>query len=208
MFIFNRTTLLDRHRPMAATAAAIEIAGIVNRVTGVGLNVFGTRFGAPINTVAWSCRVESQAHLDEINAKLMLDQEYVGWLAANEAMFETAPEDSLGFVVSSTLAGAPKRYYTTLTAQAAAGKLGDVIAFGARAQQLIAEKTGLVTAFLSSVYGPFGRVLWLTGADSMADLDTLWNLQMTDADYHALVAEAGPLFLDSSGQTGLIEKLT
>ena len=76
-----------------------------------------------------------------------------------------------------------------------------------RAQQLIAEKTGLATAFMTGVYGPFGTVGWITGGATMGDIDKLWDLQMGDADYHALVAEAGPLFTETSGTTILIEKL-
>jgi hypothetical protein len=95
-----------------------------------------------------------------------------------------------------------------LTAAAANGRLADAVAFGVRAQQFVADTTGMATAFLSGVYGAFGTVAWLTGADSMGELDDLVAMQMTNADYHALVAEAGPLFLPGSGTTGLIEKST
>ena len=76
-----------------------------------------------------------------------------------------------------------------------------------RAQQLVAEKTGLPGAFMAGVYGPFGTVGWITGGASMADIDKEWDMQMNDTDYHALVAEAGDLFLTGSGTTILIEKI-
>jgi hypothetical protein len=43
--------------------------------------------------------------------------------------------------------------------------------------------------------------------DWRGELDELVAMQMTNADYHALVGEAGPLFLPGSGTTGLIEKI-
>lgn len=207
MFIFNRTTTLDRNHMLEATMGAIEVAALVTKITGVGVNVFGHRYGEPLNTLSWSCRVDSQAELEELTSKLTSNDEYLTWGAANLGLFESAPFDRLSSVISSTMTPEPKKFYTVLTAQAAAGKLGDAIDFGVRAQALIAEKTGLANAFMAGVYGAFGTVGWLTGGDSMADMDTLWALQMNDADYHALVAEAGSLFIETSGTTGLIEKL-
>lgn len=62
-------------------------------------------------------------------------------------------------------------------------------------------------AFLSGVYGAFGTVAWITGADSMSDLDAVVDMQMTNTDFHELVNEAGSLFLPGSGMGGLIEKI-
>jgi hypothetical protein len=207
MYIFNRSTMLNRHRLVEATGAAVEVAGMVTEITGLAVSVFATRYGQPLNTVGWSTRVDTQAELQEANDKLMANQDYLGWLSSRSELFEDAASDQLSTVVSSTLAGAPKRFYTVLTAAAANGRMADAIAFGVRAQKFVADTTGLATAFLSAVYGPFGAVAWLTGADSMSDLDSLAAMQMTNADYHALVAEAGPLFIEGSGATGLIEKI-
>ena len=207
MFIFNRSTTLNRHRMLEATMASIEVAALVTKITGVDINVFATRYGEPGNTMAWTCRVDSQAELDALTTKLMANEDYLAWIGSKSEMFETATVDRLSSIISSTLTPEVKKYYTVLTAQAASGQMGAAIDFGVRAQQLVAEKTGLATAFMTGVYGPFGTVGWITGGATMADIDKLWALQMGDADYHALVAEAGPLFIETSGQTMLIEKL-
>jgi hypothetical protein len=199
--------MLNRHRLLEATGAAVEVAGMVTEITGLAVSVFATRYSAPLNSIGWSTRLESQAELQEANDKLMANEDYLGWDSSHSELFEDAASDQLSTVVSSTLAGAPKRFYTVLTAAAANGRMADAVEFGVRAQQFVAETTGMATAFLSAVYGPFGTVAWLTGADSMSDLDTLVAMQMTNADYHALVAEAGPLFIAGSGTTGLIEKI-
>jgi hypothetical protein len=79
--------------------------------------------------------------------------------------------------------------------------------FGVRGQQHVTKGTGLSNAFLASAYGPFGTVAWLTGADTMAEVDALWAYQSTDVGYQALVKEAAPLFSDGTGVTSLIERL-
>ena len=207
MYIFNRSTTLNRHRLVEATGAAVEVAGMVTEITGLAVSVFATRYGQPLNTIGWSTRLDSQAELQAANEKLIGNEGYLEWVSSHTELFEDAPSDQLSTVVSSTLAGEPKRFYTLLTAAAANGRLADAVAFGVRAQQFVADTTGMATAFLSGVYGAFGTVAWLTGADTMGALDDLVAMQMTNADYHALVAEAGPLFLPGSGTTGLIEKV-
>lgn len=207
MFIFNRSTTLNRHRMMEATMASIEVAAMVTKITGVDVNVFSTRYGEPANTLAWTCRVDTQSELDDLTTKLMANEEYLDWVGKNSEMFEAATVDRLSSIVSSTLTPDVKRFYTVLTAQAAAGKMAAAVEFGVRAQQLVAEKTGLATAFMAGVYGPFGTVGWITGGANMADIDKLWDMQMNDPDYHAMVADAGPLFIETSGHTILIEKL-
>jgi hypothetical protein len=207
MYIFTRTTMLDRRRLAEATGRAVEVAELVTGITGLPISVFASRFGEPLNTIRWSTRIDAQGDLQDAVDKLTANTDYLAWLGANAEYYETAPSDQLGNVVSSTMTATPKRYYTVLTAEAANGRFADAVAFGVRAQQFVAETTGFVTAFLTGTYGAFGTVTWLTGVDSMNDLDTLETMQMTNADYHALVAEAGPLFREGSGNGGLIEKI-
>lgn len=207
MHIFTRTTTLNRHKLMEATGAAIEVAAMVTDIGGLPVSVFASRYGETLNTLMWSARIESQTELQGVTDKLMANADYLQWITAHSELFESAPLDRLATVVASTLVDGPKRFYTVLNATAANGRMGDAVAFGIKAQQFVSDTLGLPTAFLVPVYGPFGAVVWLTGADSMTELDTAVEMQMTNPDYHALVAEAGPLFVEGSGTTGLIEKL-
>jgi hypothetical protein len=207
MYIFNRSAPLNRMRQFEATSAAIDVAAMATAITGTPVSVFGTRFGAPLNTIGWSGRFESQSALQTMTEKLLADSGYVEWVSTHGDLFESAAIDQLTNIVSSTLAGEPKRFYSVLTAAAENGKLADALAFGVKAQAFVAKATGLATAFGTAVYGPFGTVGWLTGADSMDDLDRLVDMQMTNKEYQALVQEAGPLFAQGSGTTSLIEKL-
>jgi hypothetical protein len=208
MFIFSRTTNLDRHDLMAGIAASVEVAGMVTEITGVTVNVFLSRFGEASNSVRWSCRTESHVELQSMMDTLMAHAGYQAWVDDHNALFETSPVDHLARVVSSSgTDAAPSKYYTTLTATAQNGKMAAAVEFGMKAQAWVAATTGLATAFLAPVYGPFGTVTWLTGAASMDDVDRLEQMQAGDPGYHALVAEAADLFVVGSGSSGLIEKL-
>lgn len=108
--------------------------------------------------------------------------------------------------MSTTFTG-PKRFYGILAATASAGKVGEAVEFGVRAQQLVSQLSGLESAFAMEVYGAYGSVVWLTGADSMAELDALQQLQMSSAEYQALGVEAGSLFIEGSGANSLIQRI-
>jgi hypothetical protein len=207
MYIFSRTITLNRHKLMEATGAAVEVAAMVSDIGGLPVSVFATRYGETLNTLMWSARVESQTELQGVTDKLIANADYLQWITTHSELFESAPLDRLASVVASSLMEGPKRFYNVLTATAANGRMGDAVAFGIKAQQFVSDALGLPTAFLVPVYGPFGAVVWLTGADSMSHLDGAVEMQMTNPDYHTLVAEAGPLFVESSGVTGLIEKV-
>lgn len=207
MYLFNRTSAVDRNRQLEGFAAAIEVAAMVTAKTELPVSVFGARFGAPLNSVMWSARYESQAQMQRVQEQLLADTDYVDWVTTHGPMFEEAATDRLTKVVSATLGADPKRFYTLLQATAVSGRLGEAMAFGVRAQDTVARLTGLATAFGAEVYGAMGSVVWLTGADSMAELDAMVALRETNAEYQALLSEAAPLFTAGSGVTSLIEKL-
>ena len=147
---------------------------MATKIGGIEVSVFGSVFGTPVNTIAWSSLVESQAQLQEATEKLLGNAEYLAWVDSHGDLFESAANDRLSSVVSTTFTG-PKRFYGILAATASAGKVGAVV--------------------------------WLTGADSMAELDALQQLQMSSAEYQALGVEAGSLFIEGSGANSLIQRI-
>ena len=193
---------------MAAAGAAIEVAGMVTSITGISVNVYLTRYGQPINNLRWSCRVESQTEMQKATDTLMADAGYVEWVGKHAHLFEVAPTDLLANVISSSgMENGPAAFYSVLTATAANGRMADAVAFGVRAQQFVAEATKLSTAFATGVYGAFGTVTWLTGANSMDGIDSIDEMQMSNPGYHELVKDAGELFNTGSGMTTLIQKI-
>lgn len=208
MFIFTRATEVDRHHQMAAIGASVEVAAIVERITGLPISVYLTRYALPINHLRWSCRVDSQAEMETVNGKLLADASYAEWVDTHSHLYESAPVDLLARVISASgMEQGPAAYYRVLTATAANGRLADAVAFGVEAQQFVADATKLRTAFLTGVYGEFGSVTWLTAADSMDGIDALSEMEMSNPDYHELVKKAGELFIAGSGSNTLIQKI-
>ena len=207
MYIFSRTATIKPEHLEEGMGFAVDIAARVTSVTGKPLAVYNMAFGAPLGTVMWSTRYESQAEAADIGAKLAVDPGYMDAVRAHIGLFSAAPVDALVNVVSSTLEAQPRTIYAITQATIANGKLAAAMAFGVKAQEFVAKATGLPTAFTSSVYGAFGGVGWLTGGSSMADMDTLQTMESTNEKFLALLEEAGDLFVEGSGSNALIQRI-
>ena len=207
MYLFTRTAQVKPEHLFDAAAFAIEVAGKVTSITAKPVMAFTGVFGYPLGTVVWSARAESQAELADDNTKILGDPGYIELVQRNIHLFDGPATDQLVNVVSSSLAPTPKPIYSLLTTTIANGKFAPAMAFGVKAQAYVAKATGLTNAFSSSVFGTFGAVGWLTGADTMTDMDRYTEWQATDPGFHALVDEAADLFIPGTAQTGLVQRL-
>ena len=207
MHIFNRTWKARAGKAVAAAGAAINIAEKASAIGGQDIFAWRTAFGRPIGTMSWSMRADSQAQLLGIGEKLEADPTFMELQLGLAELFEGDMVDRLATVVSGTPSSTPARYVATVEATMTAGRYGDAIAFGVSMQEFIHNELGLTSIFATDTYGGFADVIWLTGADSAADLDRLNEFQMTNTEYHERVNSAADLFVDGSGVQGLIEKI-
>ena len=208
MYIFSRSTIAALGRQFDAIPAAVGVAEMVTKLTGKELNVFIGRFGAPQGSVMWSARTESMAELQEVTDKMMADPGYLEMLESMNGLFMAPSEDRLGRVLTGPIEAAPSKYYSITRAAMINGKQAEAVAFGIRAAEYIGKSLGAQSAFTKSVYGGFNDVTWLTGMDTEADVDAFDDWQISDSGYHAIMAEAGELFVENSGHSSLIEKIS
>lgn len=207
MYMFSRTRRAVTARLPEAIEAGARAAEKVTEVTGNDIHLWAVRFGRPLGTLMWSTRLESQAELMAANEKMAVDPGYLEMAASFGDLFEGEGEDRLVRLVSGTPSPAPKRYLAITEASMAEGKYREAMAWGAEMQAFVAEQSGLVSVFGAATYGGFADLVWLLGADSMEELDRFDDWRMATAEYHDRIHAATGLFVESSGQNGLIEKL-
>lgn len=207
MYIFSRSTIAALGRQFDAVPAAVGVAELVTKLTGHEINVFTARFGAPQGSVMWTTRSESLVELQGMTDKLMADSGYLEMLESMNGLFMAPAEDRLGRVLAGPTDATTSRYYGVTQAAMANGRQADALAFGVRTAEYIGSATGAPSMFTKASYGGFNDVAWIMGFDSESDVDAFDDWQMTDSGYHDIVAEAGGLFVENSGQTMLIEKL-
>ena len=205
MYIFSRTGTIVPGHFVEGTTFAIEVAAQVKTITGVNVNVYRVGYGYPLGTVIWTSRIGSQAELADIEAKLYADAGYLETVDRHGHLFTGGGSDGLSNVVSSTIA-TPKPLVAVTQAVIANGKFAKAMALGVMLQEHVAKITGLTTAFAVDTYGTYGSVRWLIAADTMAEVDHADQVMATDAEFHALVEQAGDLF-NPGGQTTLITQI-
>ena len=207
MYLFSRSTIAALGRQFDAIPAAIEVAAMVTRITGRQVNVYTAHFGAPQGSVMWGARADSLVDLQETTDKLMVDAEYLEKLQSMDGLFMAPAEDRFSRFVTPPME-ATSKYYGITRAAMANGKFADAMALGVEAAEYIGSSLKCPSAFTKSAYGGFGDVTWIVGFDTMADADAFDDWQMTDAGYHDIVNRAGGLYVENTGHTSLIEKLT
>jgi hypothetical protein len=204
MYVFNRIRTANAVDLPAARLLAPKIAAAASKVTGRPITAFETQFGHP-GGISWSTIVKDMADLAEMSAKLASDPAIQALVTQGLPLWGLA-EDHLIFIVASSISSSENSYYASTSALPAPGKIADAIAYGIKVQEHV-TKAGFAGMFGSSVFGPFGEVGWLLGADSSGGLDAFQDFQHTDAGLASLIGEAGPLFVPGSSINRLVTKL-
>jgi hypothetical protein len=207
MYIFNRARQARPERLLDAMTSSVEIAKKVTEISGIDIHVWQTHFGAPVGTITWSCRLDSQSQLHETTEKLAVDATYVDMAMSMSEHYAGPAEDAMMRVLSGTPSPEPSKFYVVTMATMANGQYADAIAWGVSMQEFACDALDAPGVFGTASYGGFADVAWLMGRDSMADVDRAADWEMSNEEYHERINNARDLFLPGSGQQRLIERL-
>ncbi len=207
MYVFSRSRKAKPEAVLEAVPAAVSIAEKVTTLTGLDIYVWQARFGAPLGTLMWSCRLDNQAQLFEATEKMLADPGYVEQALGMYEHFEGDATDRLFRLIAGTPADSPAKYVQTTEATIANGRYAEAMEWGAEIAMYVGESSGRNVMFAASNYDGFGTVGWMTGADSMDQMDALDDWTMTDTGYQERIGAAGDLFVPASGMRGLIERV-
>ena len=189
---------------------AVEITAHVNANTGMDVALWGSVFGYPTGTVAWSTMVEGRAHLSGEMAKLPTDTAYLD-LAVKAQDWVTGPaEDVFRSVVHGGPGDAPPAVGAVASvtqAVAATGKMPEAVAWGVDMAQHATSVTGVAVSLLVNAYGDFGGMAFISTVADMAAADASSDALQSDADYIAKIGASTGLFVDGSAHQSLLQRL-
>lgn len=208
MHLFTRQAMFARDQIADGLAYAVDIAQYVGKTTGLEVNAWAALYGAPLGTVSWSARVDSQAAMGAASATLLADAGYQKRLAANLHRFDGHAEDLIGEVVAVSGDASPSQYVTIVTAQCALGKIADSMAWGVDIMQHAAKLSGAASTLVRGLYGPFGTLVWLATYDSLEQVDKAGAALSSDPAYLERLDQGGDLFVPGSGTQRLIQRLS
>ena len=152
MYINTRTGQIASDQA-SGLAFAVDIAGEVERATGVPIGVWQGLYGQPLGSVTWSARVDTFAELATLNAKLGESASYLEKVAgASELWIPGSFGDRLARVVHAAGEPTSMAFVSSLTAVAAPGKQPDVAEFGAEVTDYVHQLTGAAVSFCAGVF--------------------------------------------------------
>ena len=208
MYLFARTSTAKPDRVLEALAFATEIGAKVTSITGIEVRTWSAVYGAPINTISWTTRVDSQAAMGEAGEKLLADPGYLDSVAQASELFDGAPEDMLADIVAMAGNGGHSGEIASIvSAQVAGGKIAESMAWGVDMLNHVAGITGRDGLFTRSMYGPWASVGWISLANTMDEVDAATAAMASDPEYLTKVDSGSDLFLPGSGHQVLSRRI-
>jgi len=187
----------------------VEIAAYTSQVSGLEVLPWVPVYGEPAGTVVFSARVDSLAAMGAVEEKLLADPGYLQRVAVANGRFYTAPvtDQITEFVGMAGSGGGARQFATIITAQAAPGKIAESMAWAVDMMNEVSKLTHQDVVLVRGLYGPWATLGWITGADSLADIDAAGAALSADPGYVDKLDQGGHLFVTGSASSRLIRRL-
>jgi hypothetical protein len=189
MYLFSRRARLANGHLRDSTAWAIGITEKVNQITELNVSLWTSVFSPGLGELVWATFVTDLAILETAEAKLLVDDGYVA-LVDQGAAFSTAEgaDDSISQLLYGEVD--PNRqlqYVAVIETTVASGKAGRGMELGVEIAQRAEKVTGIPTAFLADTTGNYGGVRWITGYDTVEQLQTAGEAISADVGFGQFV---------------------
>ena len=204
MYLFARRARLANGHLRESAAWAVAITEKVNQITELNVGLWTSVFSPGLGELVWATFVTDLAILETAEAKLMVDDGYVA-LADQGAAFSSVEgaDDTLSQLVHGDID--PNRqiqYVAVIETTVAAGKLGRGMELGVEIAQRATQVTGIPTAFLADTTGTYGAVRWITGYETVNQLQTAEQAISGDVKFTQFVdKEVGSVYLSGPAVT-------
>ncbi len=194
MYLFTRTARMRPGRVRDATPWALGITEKVRQATDLGVSLWTTMFSGEVGTLVWSCFVEDLTTLEKADSKLAADDVLLGEIERGaELVTDAGSQDQVAQVIHGELDPAGPPLYAAVTQSGiVAGGLQRGIEAGIEIARRATQLGGLRTAFLLATTGPYGGCMWLSGAESMQQLEQAEQAVNGDPGFLAFIDDVAP----------------
>lgn len=183
---------------------------ILSSETGKPWSSWAVMAGRPFGTYLVSTRADGFADMLATQMKLV-DSE--AWAAASAEAGGASADPAkqyLAEVIAMTGEPAEPKQLTTVTrATMSGGSLADSVAWSCAAMEHATKSTGQVGTVATSVAGGMFEVYWFAGSDTAEELDAARQTMSDDAEYQAMIAQAGAdgLFIEGSVEATVLFRM-
>ena len=204
MYLFSRRARLANGHFRESSAWAVSITEKVNQITELNVGLWTSVFSPGLGELVWASFVEDLEVLETAEAKLLGDDGYVALIDQGAAFADgNGADDSLSQLVHGDID--PNRqisYVTVVESTAAAGNLARRNGAGRGDRAAPSKVTGVPTAFLADTTGNYGGVRWITGHETVQQLQAAGDALGADQSFTTFVdKEVAGVYLDAPGVT-------
>lgn len=190
MYLFTRTVRLAPGNLDQAMAWSVRITEKVNQLSETPVALWSTVLSPRVGTLAWTTVVEDLKTLETGEGKLMADGGYLD-LVNQGATFSSGDtiDDTVIQLVATEIdtTGTPRPYASVVRSVLAPGAMASGIELGVEIAQQVKKTTGCPCSFGVTATGPYGGVVWITGYDSIEQLQRAEEAITADAGFIGLI---------------------
>jgi hypothetical protein len=191
MYLFSRRARLANGHFRESSAWAVAITEKVNQITGLDTGLWASVFSPGLGELVWATFVTDLEILETAEAKLLGDDGYVAMVDQGAAFSTEGADDSLSQLVHGEIDPTRQiQYVGVIETTVASGKTGRGIELGVEIAQRAEKVTGLPTAFLADTTGNYGGVRWITGYESVQQLQAAGQAISGDLGFGQFVDKA------------------
>jgi hypothetical protein len=208
MYLFTRQVAVNPAHIRAGLAHSLDMLNYVNQKTELEVSLFQVLQGAPLGTLTFAYRTESYAASVEASDTLTTSDEYLEKVESGAAYFVGSPEDRLAtFIHSVGEVNAPPAAAAVVTARLEVEHTRKAIAWAVELADHLSNVTGVASAVLTSNFGEYGTVSWLSYGKSLAQLEQANTKTNADLGFLQRLDDSGGLFVSGSARGVLSRKI-
>lgn len=202
MYLFARRTRLVGGNGTMGLEWATTITTKVKKITGHDVHLWATAYSPNVGQVTWTAWFEDLTALETLGDKLLAEPTYV--TLANEGAKFT--DGTLDDSVHQPIYGTPDparetQYAGTVAGVLAAGNYERGLTAGVEIAQTAEKITGVPTFFSTALSGPYGGVGFLSGYESVAQLEASQSKLASDPKWVKLIDSTKGCFVEDPSIT-------
>lgn len=209
MHLFNRQIQFVG-APAEVRAYAAEMRAYVSDKTGREVGLWATLFGQPAGTMGYTTAFDGVADYLATTATLLDDEEYNAKIAAHQHLLAGPAVDMLMEPMHGEIGTERPPVGACAVVNSAtitAGMYEQAFAWSIDIAQHNESVSGTPVMFLTSSFGAFGQVGWISVHADAAAADAALAAVFGDADFMKKLGDAKGLFVEGSGTQSIAARI-
>jgi hypothetical protein len=206
MYLYSISVRTGEGNPTKAMDWALRLTEKVNQIGEAPVTLWTPIMSPGTGTLAWSAVVPNLAMIADSQDKLFADPGYLALLDESPELLsstEPATEQVMQLVHGdSDAAKIDAQFASTVVGKLAPGSMRSGAALGVDIAQKVKKITGRPTSFAVGVTGDYGAVMWVSLAESIAQLQAANDALNSDEDFGKLLdKEAAKAYMPDAVQS-------